>query len=64
MHSYPKKIIVRPNLITAGCKEIAEKYKEYRIDEFKVDDKKGHIVFTFKGDNHLFVYSYYSRKLL
>jgi hypothetical protein len=29
MHSYPKKILIRPNLI---AKEELEKYKEHRID--------------------------------
>jgi hypothetical protein len=63
MHSYPKKILVRPNLIF-NDPTIREKYSEHRIDQFKVDDEKGIIFFTFKGDNHLFIYSYYMRKLL
>lgn len=62
MHSRPKKILLRSNLIESGLPEKAT-YASSRIDVFKVDDDKGHIIFTFKNDNHLFIYSYLLRKI-
>lgn len=41
-----------------------ECYLKSRIDVFKVDDDKGHILFTFKNDNHLFIYDYCQRRVI
>ena len=63
MHSHPKKIILRSTLVGNGLAD-GEPYSNSRIDVFKVDDDQGHVIFTLRNDNHLFIYSYYERRII
>lgn len=62
MNSWHRKKILKFNLIKGFDNE--EELKKLRISDFKVDDQRCHVMFTYDRKPELYIYSYAYRKLI